>query len=118
MALSPDLVTYQTTTAPPGASAEIPVQPFENTHTIILRNTDALVSVLVGIILASGNLSAANSLLGPGDALTLRIGTAEWRPCGDMQVANAAQQVIKIEGVGGAPDVNVQYLNSTRSVAP
>jgi hypothetical protein len=118
VALTSDLVTYQTITAPSGSSAALVTQPFENTHTIILRNVDPTNSVLVGVILASASLTADQSTLGPGDAITLRIGTAEWRPAGDMQVANAAQQVVKVQGIGGTADVNAQFLNSSKSVAP
>jgi hypothetical protein len=117
MAYSTNLIDYSSITT--GASADAPVQPSDNCHTIILYNRDATNAALVGIVTVGVVLTTANSAYLPaGAALTLRIGTAAYRPCGSIGPASQGTTVLRTAAVAGTPALSVQYINSTQPVAP
>lgn len=107
-----DAFTDATTTATADASA----QPADNCHTIVVLNTDTTNSVRVGIVANGTALSDANSaLLTAGAAITWRIGTAEYRPCGRF---TSSTRLVRVVAIAGTPSVSFQYLNAAGQVAP
>lgn len=117
MAYSTNLIDYTEVTT--GASADVGVQPSDNCHTIIIFNRDSTNAALVGIVAGGVNLTTANSAYLPaGGALTLRIGTVAYRPCGSIGPTGQSNIVLRTEAVAGTPILNFQYLNSSQPVAP
>jgi hypothetical protein len=117
MAYSVNLIDYTEVTT--GASADVGVQPSDNCHTIIMFNRDSTDAALVGIVTIGVNLTTANSAYLPaGGALTLRIGTVAYRPCGSIGPASQGNVVLRTEAVAGTPIIGFQYINSSQPVAP
>jgi len=115
MAVSRLALDYFADTAPNGSTADASVQPFDLTHTIIVRNRDAVLGAYVAIAALGANLDSSAPYLGPGEALTWRICTVTQRAGGSFYTN--ATQALRIEGIGGTPLISVQYLNSS-SAAP
>ena len=114
MALSTELIDYATDTA--GATADVSVQPADNCHTIVVFNTDGTDSALVGIVANATALTTANAAILPaGGSLTLRIGTAEYRPFGKF---TAATRVLRMVAVANTPIVSFQFVNSAGPTPP
>jgi hypothetical protein len=114
MAYSRELIDYATDTS--GATANVSVIPYDNCHTIIVYNTDATDAVLVGIVANGTALTTANAATIPaGGSITLRIGTAEYRPFGSFGVTT---RMLRLAAVANTPVVSFQMLNSTQAVAP
>jgi hypothetical protein len=117
MAYSTNLIDYSSVTT--GASADAPVQPSDNCHTIIIYNRDATNAALVGIVTVGVALTTSNSSYLPaGAALTLRIGTVAYRPCGSIGPASQGNTVLRTAAVAGTPALSLSYINSTQPVAP
>lgn len=116
MPLSPNLIDYALDTAGNGTTADVSKQPDDNCHTIIVYNLDGTLSALVGIVPVATNLTASNSAtIPPGGSVTYRIGWARFRPCGTI---GGGQARLRLEGVGGTPQVSFQFINSATEVAP
>ena len=109
MALSTNLIDY-VLQASAAATADVTTQPAEKCHTVVMLNTDAVNSVLVGIVDDTVALTTANSSQIPASGtLTLRIGGAKQRPCGDLA---AGTQRLRIKNNGaGTPAVNFTLIN-------
>jgi len=118
MSLSTNMIDYATDTAGNGTTADVSTQPADNCHTIIVYNTDGTNSALVGIVDVATNLTTSNSAtLIAGASLSMKIGTQEFRPCGNLNDGTATQ-VLRLEGVAATPVVSFQFINSTGSVPP
>jgi len=118
MALSVELIDYVTITTQNGVTDTLATQPLDNCHTIVIYNTDATVAngCLVGVVPDATALTSLNSATIPGaGALTLRIGTAMYRPNGSFDNGN---RKLRVEGIGSTPIVSFQYINSTVDTAP
>ncbi len=109
MAISNYCQTNLVDTAPSGTTADVSVQPLDNTHTILVKN-DGAVPIYAGLVPIGTALSAANALLAAGDALTWRIGTVTERAGGSFDT-NAIQK-LRISGIGGTSATQITYLNS------
>lgn len=112
MAVSRNTMDSFADTAPSGSTATASVQPFDNTHTVLVRNNGA-VPVYVALTGIATGLSSQYPTLGAGEAVTWRIGTITERPGGSCYTNPV--QVLRIYGVGGTALVQITYLNSTRS---
>ena len=118
MALSLELIDYISLTTQNGVTETLDPQPLDNCHTIVIFNTDTTAAngTRVGIVPDADALTASNSALIPGgSAITLRIGTSAFRPCGSLDEGN---RKLRVEGVGSTPIVSFQYINSTIPTAP
>ena len=117
MAYSLNLIDYTEVTT--GVTANVGVQPSDNCHTIIVQNRDSTNAALVGIVTVGVALTTANSAYLPaGAALTLKIGTIAYRPCGSIGPASQGNTVLRVAAVAGTPILNIQYVNSTQPVGP
>lgn len=117
MALSTNLLdTVVVTTG--AATATLAPQPGDNCHTIIVYNQDGTNSALFGFVGTATALTTANSVIVPaGSAVTLRIGTAKYRPIG--RFGGVSNIVMRVKNNGaGTPILSVQFLNSTGDTAP
>ena len=117
MALSTNLLDpVEVTTG--AATATLAVQPADNCHTIIVYNQDTNNSALFGFVTTGTALSSANAVLVPAaSGITLRIGTAKYRPCGGFADVSGIVVRVKNNGVG-TPILSFQFLNSTGDTPP
>jgi hypothetical protein len=109
VATTPYCLTSLADTAPSGTTADVSVQPLDNTHTIIVKN-DGTNAIYVNIVPTGTALGAGSPRLAAGDALTWRIGTVTERAGGSFDT-NAIQK-LRISGIGGTSATQVTYLNS------
>ena len=117
MALSTNLMdTVEVTTG--AATATVATQPSDNCHTVIVYNEDGTNSALFGFVGTATALTTANSVIvPPGSAVTLRIGTAKYRPCGRFGGISSIVMRVKNNGAG-TPILSIQFVNSTGDTPP
>lgn len=117
MALSTNLLdTVEVTTG--AATATLATQPGDNCHTIVVYNQDGTNSALFGFVGTATALTTANSVIVPASsAITLRIGTARYRPCG--RFGGVSSTVVRVKNNGaGTPILSFQFVNSTGDTPP
>lgn len=116
---STSLVDYVEITTQNGVTDELAKQPADNCHTIVVYNTSTTLAALVGFTVTGVGIASNSAAVVPaGGSLTLRIGTYSFRPCGSLKNSGAGSIKLAVEGVGGTPTLNLQYINSTVEVAP
>lgn len=117
MALSTNLLDpVEVTTG--AATATLSLQPRDNCHTIVVYNEDTNASALFGFVGAGVALSSANAVIVPASSgITLRIGTARYRPCGSFGGVSGIVVRVKNNGVG-TPILSFQFVNSSGDTPP
>ena len=115
MALSTNLIDYVSITTQNGVTDNVNPQPSDNCHTIIMFNTSTTNAAYVGVVPSGTNLDATNSATLPAEGtMTLRVGTMIYRPGGRF----GGNMTLRVEGVGGTPTLQFQFVNASREVAP
>ena len=116
MALSTNTIDYVAETTQNGVTTTVATQPADNCHTIVILNVDGASAAYVAIVDTADVLSATYPPLAAGGALTLRIGTAQYRPGGSL---TGGTQRLRVEGIGGTPVLSFQFINTANNnVAP
>ncbi len=100
------------------ATATAATQPADNCYQVVVYNEDATDSALFGFVTAATVLTATNGFVLPAkSAITLRIGTAKYRPCGPFGGLSGVVLRTKNNGAG-TPVLNFQFVNASGDVAP
>lgn len=101
-----------------GTTATVSPQPSDNCHTITVFNQDTTNAALFAFVSAATALTSANAVIVPaGGAVTLKIGTAQYRPCGSFGGISTIVLRVKNNGAG-TPTLSIQYLNSSAPTPP